>query len=77
MLISIDQLIAVLFSPVLNLFISGEHKFGDPDETISSVLGKNIKENKCSVCKGVCYILNFFQTKHCRKSIESDEGNAE
>ncbi len=74
LLISIDQFIAVLFSPILNRLISGKHKFGDPDETISSVLGKNVKDNSCFVCKGICKILNIFQKGHCLDSIEDDEG---
>lgn len=74
LLIAIDQFFAVLLSPVFNRFVNGPYKFGDPDETISSVMGKNIKENKCPICKGLCFILNFIDKRHCNKSIEEDEG---
>ena len=58
-LISLDQL--------LNTFIGG-----DPDETISSRCGKII--NSCKLCKGLCFILDKIDPKHCKDSIEWDEG---
>ena len=60
-LVSTDQ----LFNTIL---------FGDPDETLSSRMGKSISENKCILCKFICGILNIFDSQHCKKSIESDEG---
>lgn len=49
--------------------------FGDPDETISSVLGKNkIKDNLTSVGKRLDYILNRLDNNHSINSIEHDEG---
>lgn len=47
---------------------------GDPDETISSRMGKHIKEGKCKLCKIVCYFLDKIDPNHCAKSIEPDEG---
>jgi len=74
LLLSFDQFLNVLLSPLLNLILPKEStsKFGNEDETISSVLGKNIKI--CRVCKMVCKLLALFQNKHCINSIESDEG---
>lgn len=64
-LISIDQ----LFNTIL---------FGDPDETISSRLGKWLDLPKDSwkykVASVICYFLRKIDSNHCRKSIENDEG---
>lgn len=48
---------------------------GDPDETISSRAGKAMREGKVWGC-ALCRFLNWFQTDHCAKSIEPDEGKA-
>lgn len=45
---------------------------GDPDETISSVLGK--RSPTCGVCRWICHLLNGAESDHCNKSIEPDEG---
>lgn len=74
-LISIDQLIAVVFSPVLNVVFKGPNKFGEPDETLSSVFGKNVKLGKCKGCYFICRLLHLFDKNHCKKSIEVDEGS--
>ena len=47
---------------------------GDPDETLSSRMGKDIKANKCKICRLVCFLLGKIQTDHCNRSIEPDEG---
>lgn len=59
-LISIDQLANTILG-------------GDPDETISSRAGKLQEKRKwaCLLCK----LLNYFETDHCKKSIEKDEGS--
>ena len=54
-LIAIDQ----LFNALL---------FGDPDETISSRLGKYYKNS------WAYRVLNRLEQNHCEKSIENDEG---
>lgn len=47
---------------------------GDPDETISSRLGK-AKRRGNRVAKAVCWILaKVFRARHCMDSIEDDEG---
>jgi hypothetical protein len=48
---------------------------GDPDETISSRLGKHlIKRPGCPFCSLVCKFLNLFEKNHCIGAIEEDEG---
>ncbi len=58
-LISIDQLANTLLA-------------GDPDETLSSRMGK--KRETCKPCYWLCRILSLLQPEHCEKSIEKDEG---
>jgi hypothetical protein len=60
-LIAIDQ----FFNAVLG---------GDPDETMSSRMGKRVLRKDCRFCKLICGILNVFEKDHCFKSIERDEG---
>ncbi len=48
---------------------------GDPDETMSSRMGKAINEGRCKFCKVVCWVLNKIDKDHCNKSIELDEGS--
>jgi hypothetical protein len=57
-LISIDQLVNTLFG-------------GDPDETISSRLGKSPNSIMAKILNP---LLNLFQKDHSKKSIEEDEG---
>lgn len=61
-LISIDQLANALTG-------------GDPDETISSRMGKRL--DNCKACRFICKILNRLDWRnvdHCRNAIELDEG---
>jgi hypothetical protein len=61
--ISLDQFVNTLFG-------------GDPDETISSRMGKHLaKHDKCPFCNWLCGLLNLIQKDHCIKAIEEDEGN--
>jgi hypothetical protein len=64
--------LAKLFNDVM--IKQGGHKFGNPDETISSVLGKNKLMGKLSLF-GKCldYILHLLDNNHSIKSIENDE----
>lgn len=48
---------------------------GDPDETISSRMGKALP--RCKLCRFICKLIHPIDKKHCRKAIESDEGNDE
>lgn len=45
---------------------------GDPDETISSVLGK--RQHTCAFCSWLCQLLHRIDPRHCKNSIEADEG---
>lgn len=77
-LISLDQLILnVVLSPLWNWLLKPYFKFGNPDETMSSVMGKNnqLDDNKCKGCIIICKMLSFLQISHCLKSIEKDEEN--
>lgn len=74
---SFDQFMNVLLYPLLNLFLSdGSYLFGHPDETISSVLGKNVKMGKCRGCYLICRLfLHPIDKNHCTRKgvIEEDE----
>lgn len=45
---------------------------GDPDETLSSRLGK--ASSRCALCRAICRLLSRIDARHCEKSIEADEG---
>jgi len=72
---SFDQFMNVFLAPVLNLLTSDKaYKFGNPDETLSSVMGKNVEAGHCRGCRLIClYILHPLDHDHCAKSIERDE----
>lgn len=57
-LVGLDQFVNTIFG-------------GDPDETLSSRMGKS----KCRVCRLICRLLHLLEPKHCEKSIEEDEGS--
>ena len=64
--VSIDQLFNALFG-------------GDPDETISSRLGKwlissNIGPIRKRIAYVICRMLHWFDKQHCIDAIEYDEG---
>ena len=73
-LVGIDQLLNAFFGPALNR-VFGTRRFGDPDETLSSVFGKEVVSGNRRA-RFVCRWLNWFDRDHCEKSIEKDEGNA-
>ena len=45
---------------------------GDPDETLSSRMGKRI--NTCVFCRFFCWVADKIDPNHCVKSLEYDEG---
>ena len=45
---------------------------GDPDETISSRMGKS--RDGCLLCAGLCWLLHLLDPGHCERAIEQDEG---
>ena len=52
---------------------------GDPDETISSRLGKVVvkKAETSNIAWIVCYLLSLVDSDHCQEAIEPDEGKDE
>ncbi|RMG30244.1 MAG: hypothetical protein D6721_04350, partial [Gammaproteobacteria bacterium] len=48
---------------------------GDPDETISSRIGK--RRGRCKLCAALCWLLDKIDPRHCARSIEADEGRRE
>lgn len=74
LLIAIDQLLCVLLRKPLG-WLFQTHRFGDPDETISSVLGKEARAGNPRA-RRVCRLIHWFDRGHCETSIEEDEGNA-
>ena len=74
--ISIDQLGNVVCSDLFDVTLIKKegYNFGNPDETISGVLGKNQKLNTLSlVGKILNFILSQIEKDHSIKSIEEDE----
>jgi hypothetical protein len=71
-LIGIDQDVNALLYPVLNPLFKTD-RFGYPDETLSSVFGKELRDGNHRV-KSMCRFLHFFDKGHCENSIEDDEG---
>lgn len=76
--VSIDQLGNVVCADLFNtvLIKKGGYKFGNPDETISSALGKNQRLDKLTkVGKILNWILSKIEKDHSLISIEEDETN--
>jgi len=48
---------------------------GDPDETLSSRLGKH--RARCRLCDWLCRVLDRIDPGHCADAIEADEGEHE
>ena len=74
--ISIDQLGNVICKELFNdaLIVHKGIQFGNPDETISSVLGKNKKTGTLNFLgKALDWVLNILDPNHSIKSIEHDE----
>jgi hypothetical protein len=66
LLLGIDQFFNVLFG-------------GDPDETMSSRLGKSLDDKSNpwiarTMTKACSWVLNKIDPNHCRDAIEKDEG---
>jgi hypothetical protein len=74
--LSIDQLGNVVCARLFNFFlidITG-HKFGNEDETISGVIGKNKRTNTLTgLGIALDYILELIDKNHTVKAIEEDE----
>lgn len=59
----------ILIDQAINVFFGG-----DPDETMSSRMGKRSRE-QCPFCYWVCRWLNIFQKDHCQHAVERDRGS--
>lgn len=74
---SLDQLGNVLCKELFDFFLIQKKSinlFGNPDETISSVLGKNeLNKSLTIVGKALVWILNKLDYEHTKKAIEEDE----
>lgn len=73
----IDQLGNVTCQYMFNaaLITRQGYRFGVPDETVSSVLGKNYRKGTLTWCGKILErILHFLDTDHSVKAIEHDEG---
>ena len=74
--IGIDQLGNVTCASLFNVTLIHQsgYKFGNPDETISGVLGKNQRlETLSLVGRSFNKFLNWIDPNHSIKSIEDDE----
>ncbi len=73
--ISLDQFGNVALSSPFNIILikkGSSHKFGDPDETISSVLGKNQKAaTLVYLGKRLVALLDYLEEDHSLKSINT------
>ncbi len=73
MAISIDQMGNVAMQELFNdmLIKNRDYPFGDEDETISSVIGKNLKYgNLTTLGKALNAVLDFLDPDHSLNSIE-------
>lgn len=61
--------ILVVFSQLLNTILGG-----DPEETLCSRMGRNIKEGRCGLCSIVCFLLGKIDEDHCARSIDTTKG---
>lgn len=65
---------ADLFNAIF--IIDGGYKFGNPKETISSVLGKNQRDKTLSLAGDLLrWILDLIDDNHCLNSINNDVTN--
>lgn len=71
---SIDQFGNVMLGPLMNMTLiepESEYKFGNPDETISSVLGKNKIMNTLTwLGLAISNVLHQFDYNHVEDAIE-------
>lgn len=74
--LGIDQLGNVVCARLFNFFLidAAGHQFGNEDETISSVLGKNKRANTLTLFGMLLDILlEFIDKNHNIEAIEEDE----
>lgn len=67
---------------IWNVLIAFDHfcnaiLLGNPDETISSRMGRSLAKKDCPICNFLCKLLNLIQKDHCIKAIANDHERAE
>lgn len=60
---------AILLDLAVNTLIGGS-----PRETLSSRMGKAVAEDRCVLCKGICWLLDLVDPDHCQKTIDPHRG---
>lgn len=63
--------IIIALDQLANTFLAG-----DPDETISSRMGKYVYRRRGFIPCVICKLLDLFEKDHCLKSIERDRGQS-
>lgn len=46
---------------------------GNPNETISARMGREIQAGRCHLCKPVCWLLDKVDPNHCIKATQPDD----
>lgn len=75
--LSLDQLGNVWFAPLFNLVLrkKGGYEFGDPDQTISYVIGRNKLDGTLTAFGRLIYRgLNKIEENHCEIAVKREEG---
>jgi hypothetical protein len=71
--IGLDQLGNVVCAKLFNITLTKTKHFGNPDETISSAIGRAKLSNQLTwTGKALDWFLNLFDYNHSIKSIEDD-----
>ena len=47
---------------------------GDPEETISSRIGKKSGRDDCKLCQWICRLLDKIDPRHCAKAVNWNQG---
>ena len=73
--LSIDQTGGVICSQLFNLLlIKNGYRFGDPDKTISYVLGRNkLKGTLTDLGKALDWLLDLIDKEHTLKAVKSGQ----
>lgn len=74
--LSIDQTGNVIMSKLFDKILLKRHQnhFGDPDQTISYVIGRNyIDNNLTPLGRAIRFILDFIEENHCLNAVLKEE----
>ena len=68
-----NSIVAALFNDIV-ITSASKNKFGNPDETVSSVLGKNKLDNtRSNLGRGLVYVLGKLDKNHSVESVDDSE----